>query len=44
MGQVIVGPWNKLDLLKGLLERETERLRELIEHHKALRLRRTSGA
>jgi hypothetical protein len=44
MGQVIVGPWNKLDLLKELLERETERLRELIEQHKALRLRRISGA
>jgi hypothetical protein len=42
MGQVIVGPWKKLELLKELLERETKRLQELIEQHRALRTRRVS--
>ena len=43
MGQVVVGPWNKLELLKELLERETKRLQELIEQHKALRARKVAA-
>jgi hypothetical protein len=42
MGQVIVGPWNRLELLKELLEREIKRLQELIEQHRAIRTRQAS--
>jgi hypothetical protein len=40
MAQVVYGPWNKLDLLKELLERETKHLQLLIELHKAVRERK----